>query len=218
MCHHKILIEMPKIQPFDQYSKKYESWFTENKYVYQSELAAVRNFIPSAGTGVEIGIGSGQFSLPFGIQIGIDPSKSMLNLAKGKELLVVRAVAEYLPFKNDSFDFALMVTTVCFVDDIDASFQEAKRILKHRGRFIIGFVDKNSPLGMKYLSKSQNNVFYRWATFYSTDEIIQHLTKIGLKNIVTLQTVFGDIKEIKRFQQFQHGYGEGGFIVINAAK
>jgi len=89
---------MLKIQPFDQYFKKYESWFTENKYVYQSELAAVGNFIPKAGKGVEIGIGSGQFSVPFGIQLGIDPSKSMLELVKKKRLKVVRAVAEYLPF------------------------------------------------------------------------------------------------------------------------
>lgn len=42
---------MFKIQPFEQYFKKYESWFTENKYVYQSELAAVRKFIPKVGEG-----------------------------------------------------------------------------------------------------------------------------------------------------------------------
>ena len=42
---------MPKIQPFDQYFEKYESWFTENEYVYQSELAAVRHFISKVGKG-----------------------------------------------------------------------------------------------------------------------------------------------------------------------
>ena len=63
---------MRKIQPFDQYSKKYEKWFIENKYVYQSELAAVGNFIPKIGKGVDIGVGSGQFSFPFQISFGSD--------------------------------------------------------------------------------------------------------------------------------------------------
>ena len=68
---------MSKIKPFDQYFERYENWFTENEYVYQSELAAVSHFIPQMQKGVEIGIGSGQFASPLKIKIGIDPSKSM---------------------------------------------------------------------------------------------------------------------------------------------
>ncbi len=117
---------MSTTQPFNQHFEKYERWFTDNKYVYQSELIAVRHFIPKKQKGVEIGIGSGQFASPLKIKIGIDPSKSMINLARQKGLNVSRAVAEKLPSKNDSFDFALMVTTVCFVDEIDTSFKEAK--------------------------------------------------------------------------------------------
>ena len=209
---------MSTIQPFNQHFEKYERWFTENEYVYQSELAAVSHFIPNMQKGVEIGIGSGQFASPLKIKIGIDPSKSMINLARQKGLNVSRAVAENLPLKNDSFDFALMVTTVCFVDEIDTSFKEAKRILKQNGIFIVGLVDKNSPLGRLYLKKKQDNIFYRWATFYSTDEIFLQLNRVGFKNLEAVQTVFGNIKKIKNVQQFHQGYGEGGFVVIKAEK
>lgn len=210
------IIEMPKTEPFNQYFEKYETWFTDNRYVYQSELAAVNHFIPKVEKSIEIGIGSGQFALPLKIKTGIDPSKSMIKLAKDKGLNISQAVAENLPFKNNSFDFALIVTTICFVEDIDASLKEAKRILKHNGRIIVGLVDKKSPLGRKYLKSKQDNIFYRWATFYSTDEIILHLNKIGFKNIETVQTVFGNIKNVKQVQQFCQGYGKGGFVVIKA--
>ena len=138
---------MPITQPFDQYYDEYEQWFVENCYVYLSEIAAVRHFIPSSGLGMEIGMGSGQFALPLKIPFGIDPSENMLKLAQQKGIIVLKGVAEFLPFKNSIFDFALMVTTICFVDDLNIAFQEARRILKSDGTFTIGLVDRNSPLG-----------------------------------------------------------------------
>jgi SAM-dependent methyltransferase len=207
---------MPKTQSFDQYFNDYEHWFIENKYVYFSELEAVRHFIPPVATGVEIGIGSGQFAAPLGISVGIDPSESMLKLAKARQLTVVRAAAENLPFTNHSFDFALMVTTVCFVDDLKQSFSEVIRILKSDGSFVIAFVDKNSPLGKLYLEKKQDNVFYREALFYSTDELKNYLSHAGFIPTMIVQTVFGKLKEINAVQPFHSGYGKGGFVVIKA--
>ncbi len=90
------IIEMPKTEPFNQYFEKYETWFTDNRYVYQSELAAVNHFIPKVEKSIEIGIGSGQFALPLKIKTGIDPSKSMIKLAKNKGLNISQVVAENL--------------------------------------------------------------------------------------------------------------------------
>jgi len=207
---------MPITQPFDQHSEDYEQWFVENRYVYLSELAAVRYFMPRSGMGVEIGLGSGQFASPLQIPFGIDPSEMMLKLAQQKGIGVVKAVAEYLPFKNKGFDSVLMVTTICFVDDVNLSFQEVRRILKANGKFILGLVDRNSPLGQIYLAKKQQNVFYRLATFYSTAEIISLLEQNQFTNIQTVQTVFGNLAEIAAIQPYKNGYGEGGFVVIKA--
>jgi len=207
---------MPITKPFDQHYDEYEQWFVENRYVYLSEIAAIRHFVPKTGLGVEIGVGSGQFVLPLEIPIGIDPSKNMLNLAQQKGIIVLKGVAEHLPFKNNIFDFALMVTTICFVDDVNIAIQEVRRILKTDGTFLLGLVDRNSPLGQIYLAKKQQNVFYRLATFYSTEEIISLLEQNKFKNIQTIQTVFGNMTEIKAIQSFKKGYGEGGFVVIKA--
>ena len=60
------------IDTFDKNYAQYEEWFIKNKYVYLSELDAVRNFIPRNKNGVEIGVGSGLFAEPLNIKIGID--------------------------------------------------------------------------------------------------------------------------------------------------
>ena len=129
------MILMPITEPFDQHSDEYERWFIENRYVYLSEIAAIHHFIPPTGLGVEIGVGSGQFTQPLKIPFGIDPSE---------------------------------------------------------------------------------NMFYRLATFYSTEEIISLLEQSEFKNIQTVQTVFGSLAEITAIQPFKNGYGKRGFVVIKS--
>ena len=46
----------------------------------------------------------------------------MRKLARKRGLHVYDAVAERLPFESEQFDFVLMVTTICFLDDIRTSF------------------------------------------------------------------------------------------------
>ena len=209
---------MPRTLPFNKHYMQYEEWFLENHYVYQSELHAVRHFIPSKGDGFEIGIGSGKFAEPLGLKIGVEPSKAMRKLAKKKGLKVYNATAEKLPFEDERFDYALMVTSICFVDDIDKSLREASRVLSHDGFIIIGFVDRTSRLGEIYEKNKEENVFYHMATFYSTDEIINLLHNHNFEKIEIIQTVFGKLSEVKEIQKFKEGYGDGGFIVMKATK
>src|SRR6056297_1001141 len=207
-----------KTKPFDEHYQKYEDWFKRNDYAYQSELKAVKNFIPDNKRGLEIGVGSGKFAAPLGIKTGVEPSKEMRKLAEERGIEVYDAVGESLPFENDSFDFVLMVTTICFLTDIDKSFQEVKRVLKERASFVIGFVDEDSPLGREYLAKKEENVFYREATFYTTDEVLSLLDKYGFSNIEIVQTIFGPLSTVNKIQHFEKGYGDGGFAVIKAEK
>ncbi len=209
---------MAKIECFKENYNQYEDWFDKNKYVYQSELKAVKHFIPSNGTGMEVGIGSGKFAEPLGIKMGIEPSPEMRKLAEKRGLEVIEGIAESLPFKDMSYDYVLMVTTICFVDDIEKSFQEVKRVLKLGGKFIIGFVDRESPLGRVYVEHKNENVFYKDAIFYSAEDVLSLLKTDGFINIEIIQTVFGEMKMINEIQDFHEGYGEGGFVVISAEK
>ena len=209
---------MPRTQPFDTYLDAYEAWFEKHRYVYLSELEAIRHFLPKDGKGIEIGIGTGRFALPFGIIEGVEPSAKMRALAAQRGLTVHEGVAENLPLEDQSFDFALMVTTVCFVDDIVLSFRELRRILKPNGKFVIGMVDKDSPLGKEYEKIKSASQFYRIATFYSTNEIVGYLNEAGFGDIEIVQTIFGDLKSIHEIQPFKTGYGDGGFAAIRAKK
>jgi len=209
---------MARTEPFDRYLNEYEEWFTEHKYVYESELEAVSHLIPKNKKGIEIGIGTGRFAIPFGIREGVEPSSVMRHFAMYKGLEVYEGIAEELPLANESYDFALMVTTICFVDNIEKSFSEVRRILKPGGCFIVGFVDINSPLGRLYEKMKSENKFYNCATFYSTDEVIKYLKDSHFFIMNIIQTVFGNLDKINEVQKFKNWYGYGGFVVIKTKK
>ena len=209
---------MPKTEPFDQYTNEYEDWFVINKYAFQSELNAIKKALPDKEDVVEIGIGSGIFAEPLGIIEGVEPSKAMRERAVKKGIKVIDAVAEKLPYDDASKNGAVMITTICFVDDVHKSFLEVNRILKEGGFFIIGFVDENSPIGKEYLKHKNKNLFYKDATFFGTEEIYSILNETGFKITNTYQTIFGNIEEINRVQPVMDGFGQGSFVVIKAQK
>jgi len=209
---------MAKVEPFEKHASKYEDWFTKHKFVYQSELEAVRQRLPHNKQGIEIGVGSGRFAAPLGIEFGLEPSAKMREIAQKRALEVVGGVAEAIPFSDSTFDFALMVTTICFVDDLEASFKETYRILRPRGCLIIGFIDRDSPIGQSYERHKEHNVFYRAATFYSVAEVISILNKAGFGDLVFSQTIFKNLPDIDRLEPVKSGYREGSFVVIKATK
>ena len=209
------IMEMPKTKPFDAYSSKYERWFIENQNIYDSELNAIKSFIPSGLNGVEIGIGTGRFAKPLCIMTGIEPSHHMAEVARGLGIKVIDGVAENLPIGNAEFDFALMVTAICFFDDIEKAFREAHRVLKRDGFLIIAFIDKENELGILYEKNKQNSEFYKDATFYSVKEVTDFLTAAGFRNFEYKQTVFSSENILHGVEP---GYGRGSFAVIKARK
>jgi ubiquinone/menaquinone biosynthesis C-methylase UbiE len=141
---------MARIAPFESHTRRYESWFAQHEAAYLSELRVVRELLPDPGLGLEIGVGTGRFANPLGIAIGTDPSLRMLEHARRRGIAAVCAVAEALPFRHDVFDHALIVTTICFVDDARAMLSEACRVLKPEGALVLGFIDRTSRLGRHY--------------------------------------------------------------------
>ena len=209
---------MPKIAPFDKYPDRYENWFYKNKYVYQSEINTVRDVLPDFKDGFEIGVGSGRFAEPLGVKFGIEPSHRMRKIAESKGIKVADGVAEDLPYKNSSFDLALMITTICFLDDVKKAFFEVYRVLRVNGFFINGFVDKNSRVGKLYQRNKKENVFYKIADFFSVKEVINILKETGFKNFEFRQTIFRTLDKITRVEKVKKGYGEGSFVVIRVQK
>lgn len=209
---------MPGVSAFDRNVDQYEQWFVDNPLAYVSELRAVRELVPTNSNGIEIGLGTGRFAAPLGITRGIEPSRSMAELARKKGIEVVAGVAEHLPFTDNEFGFVLMVTTVCFLDDMDMALREVRRVLKPGGALVIGFVDRDSPLGKDYQARKDTSAFYQHATFYTTKDIAAALEKAGFGAFEYRQTLFQPLETMAEVEPVKEGYGQGSFVVVRAEK
>lgn len=202
--------------PFDIYTDEYEKWFEENKTTFESELFAIRQVMPVGKKGIEIGIGSGIFAEQLGINFGIDPSDSMLDLARKRKLNVVKGFAENLPFPDGSFDFAAFITSICFIKNPDKALKEAYRIIKAYGEIIVAFIDKNSRLGQFLIKEKEGSKFYSVASFYSVPEVIAMIENNSFKISDIVQTLT-EIN-VSKVERPMKGFGKGSFVVISAEK
>jgi len=201
---------------FNKNTQEYDQWFDKHPSIYQSEILAIQQAIPKSKTGIEIGIGTGRFADPLNIKFGVEPSENMARVAEQKGIKVYRGYAEKLPIDNATFNFALMVTTVCFLSNISKAFSEIHRILKPKGEIILGIIDKESELGKKYEQEKSSNKFYQNAHFHSTKELTELLTQAGFHNFNYWQTLTKLNKnEVEKPIQ---GFGSGSFVVIKASK
>ena len=137
-------------------------------------------------------------------------------MAAARGVEVLDGVAEELPYQDDAFDFALMVTTICFLDDVEKSLREARRVVRPGGRVVVALVDKESPIGRLYQENQEQNVFYRHATFYTTDEVRSLMEEAGLRDFRFSQTIFRMLEELTEPEEVREGYGDGSFVVVSA--
>lgn len=207
---------MPRTDAFDAHAERYEAWFERHDAAYLSELLALRPFVPLAGRGLEIGVGSGRFAAPLGVQVGIDPSRAMLDRARVRGVDVFEAAAEHLPFADDAFDHALEVTALCFVDSPAALLAEARRVLKPGGVLVIGFIDRDSAVGRHYESHRESSVFYRDATFYAADEVERLLLDAGFAVLSWAQTLARSLQDSVGIEPVSPGRGRCAFVVVQA--
>lgn len=205
-----------KLSVFDQHAAEYDKWYDKHHIAFQAELLALAQVVPFHQNGVEIGVGTGRFAQALHIPIGVEPAENMAKIAETRELEVLRATAENLPFEDEMFDFALLVTTVCFLEDLPRAFLEIRRILKSGGAIILGIIDKNSILGRRYEQQQSENKFYRDAHFHSTEEITALLGEAGFSDFQYWQTLTHPIGNI--IEKPTPGFGKGSFVVIHSSK
>lgn len=209
---------MSEATPFERHATEYDNWFISHRFAYESELEAVRQQLPQGRTAIEIGLGTGRFAAPLGIELGLEPSTKMGRVARNRGVEVVAGAAEAIPFGDSSFDFALMVTTICFLDDLEHSLGEVHRVLKPEGSLIIGFIDRAGSLGQSYEKRKESSTFYRGARFYSVAEVVSALKKMHFKGFTFSQTIFRDLSDIESIEPVKPGYGKGSFVVVRAAR
>lgn len=211
---------MAKTNAFDTHFNEYLEWFEQYPAVYNSEIIAIDTHfdaLPEKLSGIEVGIGTGKYALKLGIKQGVEPSKTLRDEAVKNGLEVMDAGAENLPYGDLQFDFVLFVT-VCHLENAQKALQEAHRVLKKGGSVIVGFIDKNSTIGKYYEQKRAQSIFYREAWFYSVEKMDELLKETGFKDPKYIQTLFGQLDNIKEDQAPKEGTGEGSFVVVRATK
>jgi len=209
---------MVRSAPFEAHSGRYDEWYVHNQAVYQSELLAVRAVLPWKGLGLEIGVGTGRFAAPLGVQVGLDPAAAMLVRARQRDIRVVQGIAEVLPFADGTFDYALMVVVLSFLDDARVGLAEIGRVLGPSGRLVIAFLDHDSPAGRDYLARHARKVFFRDATFYTSTEVERLLSEAGFHDLCWVQTLFRSPEEMTEIESLRPGHGDGAFVVVRAVK
>lgn len=210
---------MPVVTVFEQHAQEYDDWFERHEPVYRAELAALRKFVPLTGMGIEVGVGPGRFAISLGIRFGIDPSRGMLAIARQRGLQVCQAIGEKLPFRDGQFDVVLLVTVICFVDDVPTLFRELRRVLKTDGQLIIGFINRDSERGRSYESRKDASMFYREARFYSVAEVADRVKAAGFGSLRFCQTLFGNPSEgAPKDLEIRDGFRDGAFVVLSAQK
>jgi SAM-dependent methyltransferase len=97
----------------------------------------------------DIGGGTGNYALALKREgwepVVVDRSAEMLARAAAKGLETIEADAQHLPFEDDSFDAATMISMLHHVDDRSAALAEARRVLRPGGRLVLkGYTGEDS--------------------------------------------------------------------------
>jgi ubiquinone/menaquinone biosynthesis C-methylase UbiE len=94
----------------------------------------------------------------------------MLRLAP-RELDLVEGVGVMLPLRRRAFPCALLVVTLCFVQDPVAVLREAMRVAE---RVVTCIVPRDSPWGRRYREEAaRGHPFYAKAKFYTVREVVE---------------------------------------------
>lgn len=203
---------------FDEYAWKYDSWYARNREIFECELKAVKA-LGLSGVGLDVGVGTGIFSVEIGVRVGIDPAINMLRIAKDRGVNVVQAVGENLPFRNDVFNYVIMIVTLCFLDEPKASLDEIWRILKKHGFLAVCVVPRDSSWGEFYIKKAeQGHVFYRHAHFYTVEEIEKMLEEYMFIVTDYKATLSYDPRDRPRVEDPVNEVGGKGFVCVKATK
>jgi hypothetical protein len=83
---------------------------------------------------------------------------------------------------------------------------------------VIGYIDKDSPVGRIYQEKKEQNPFYKQATFVSTEELLEVLEAAGFTDFEFVQTIYHWIDEVDCIEPIEEGYGDGSFVGIKASR
>ena len=208
--------------PFDELAPEYDAWFDgEGSLIFFNEVQAFNKLLPSLPKPwLEIGVSSGRFAQALGIGTGIDPSRRLVEMAIKRGINAFDSRGEQRFFDKESFGTAFLIVTLCFLESPLAVLKEANHILTPDGKIMLGLVLKESPWGQFYQQKkAEGHRFYRYANFYSCDEVVKLLVQSGFVTEKIISTLFQKPENVQHVEESKEGYfPDAGFTIIVAGK
>ena len=177
----------------------YNRWYDNRRHGREAELESrlmVEMLRPLQGeSAIDIGCGTGASLTPLveaGLKTtGIDPSPYMLDIAKENLKHHVdfhRGFAEDLPFDDNSFNYACLVTTLEFVNQPRKALEEACRVAKDQ--IFIGVLNRYAVKGIQRRVKGIfSKTIYNHAEFFSVWEVKQIINDICGRVPISWRTV-----------------------------
>ncbi len=119
----------------DNIASKRDFFIEKNECYYKDMVKWLKFSIPEGKSVLEVGCGTGYVlnALCPSRGVGIDISAKMLDIAKSKykDLTFINMDAEYIDL-DEKFDYIVISDTLCYLEDIQKSFQEIFK-LTHAG-------------------------------------------------------------------------------------
>lgn len=102
--------------------------------------------------------------------VGLDMDRNMLHLAPPYATCTfVQGMAEHLPFREQSFDGVVCITSLEFMEDVDAALMEAHRVLSSGGRLLALVLN---PLS-EYVERGRRGGGYFARIRHTPEEIVK---------------------------------------------
>ena len=168
---------------FEEKALEYDAWFDENRVIYENELKLLKMFFPCKRPCLEVGVGTGRFATPLGVDVGLDPSFTALSMAVKRGVMGVLGFGEEMPFRDRYFSTVYLIVTLCFLENPERVLVEVNRVLEDHGKLVTCIIPLDSPWGKFYAEKKEKGVseFYKYATFYTRNEVKQMLRRTGFR-------------------------------------
>lgn len=228
-------------QKFDGYADKYDSWFMVNEKLFESELLLYKKALGDLeGKNVlSVGCGSGLFESNvknFEIK-GIEPSPDMAEIAQKRGMNVEVITIEAAELGENIYDVIYFNGSPSYIEDLETAYTKAYTALKKKGKLIVFDVPKESAFGFMYILAKKLNTFNhefldkaipqvpyplelaKNGIWYTTEEQIDIMKKIGYKNFRFYQTLLNNpMYTNEEVEEVIEGYKSGGYVAIITEK
>jgi ubiquinone/menaquinone biosynthesis C-methylase UbiE len=218
---------------FDHWAEKYDQWFETpmGRLIkdYESKLI-LRMLAPGPGELIlDAGCGTGIFTKDIletgarvaGIELAFDMLRRAVTKCSGRTFQSVIGDIQKLPFADDSFNKAISITAIEFIQDARNAVEELFRVTKPGGCIVVATLNSLSPWAQRRKEAAQKgHSLFRHAIFRSPDEIKGLSPVEGIVETAIHFEKNDDLEIVPKIEQLgnEKGLNTGAFLIARWLK